>query len=146
MLSGFGDQKFRGLRVRLFDPRLHNATITSTMFDVKVDRSEGVALHDQVAGEIRRAIAAGEATPGDRLPPAKDLAAVLGVNSNTVLRALRILRDEGLVEFRRGRGVTVAGTANEGAAVVEKVRELLEFARFYGYRGEDVVKIVQSLS
>jgi GntR family transcriptional regulator len=117
----------------------------STMFNVRVDRSEDVALHDQVAAEIRHAIAAGEATPGERLPPAKDLAAVLGVNTNTVLRALRILRDEGLLDFRRGRGVTVAGTVHEGA-VIEKVRELLEFARFHGYRGEDVVEIVQSLS
>jgi len=117
----------------------------STMFDVKVDRSEDVALHDQVAGEIRRAIAAGEASPGERLPPAKDLAAVLGVNSNTVLRALRILRDEGLLDFRRGRGVTVAGTVHEGA-VIERVRDLLEFARFHGYRGEDVVEIIRSLS
>ena len=117
----------------------------STMLQVKVDRSEGAALHDQVAAEIRHAIAAGEASPGDRLPPAKDLAAVLGVNTNTVLRALRILRDEGLLAFRRGRGVTVAGSVPEGA-VIEKVRELLEFARFHGYRGQDVVEIVQSLS
>ena len=44
---------------------------------------------------------------GERSPPAKDLAAVLGVNTNTVLRSLRVLRDEGLLEFRRGRGVSV---------------------------------------
>jgi GntR family transcriptional regulator len=117
----------------------------STMLDVKVDRSEDVSLHDQVAAEIRRSIAAGEASPGERLPPAKDLAAVLGVNTNTVLRALRILRDEGLLDFRRGRGVTVAGTAREGA-VIEKVRELLEFARYHGYRSDDIIEIVQSLS
>jgi GntR family transcriptional regulator len=115
------------------------------MLNVKVDRSEGVALHDQVAAEIRHAIAVGEASPGERLPPAKDLAAVLSVNTNTVLRALRILRDEGLLEFRRGRGVTVAGSVHQGA-VIEKARELLEFARFHGYRSEDVVEIVQSLS
>ena len=56
------------------------------MFDVKVDHSETVSLHDQVAAEIRRAIADGEAGPGERLPLAKDMAAVLGVNKNTVLR------------------------------------------------------------
>ena len=61
--------------------------------------------YQQVAGEIRRAIADGEAKPGERLPPAKDLAGVLGVNTTTVLRALRLLRDEGLLEFRRGRGI-----------------------------------------
>ena len=58
----------------------------STMFDVKVDRTETTPLHDQVAAEIRRAIADGEAGPGERLPLAKDMAAVLGVNKNTVIR------------------------------------------------------------
>jgi GntR family transcriptional regulator len=114
------------------------------MIEVKVDRSEGVALHDQVAAEIRRAIAEGEAVAGDRLPPAKDLAAVLGVNANTVLRALRMLRDEGLLEFRRGRGVTVAGSARQGA-VIEKARELLELARHYGYRQDEVADMVARL-
>ena len=79
------------------------------MSDFKVDKSSLTPLHDQVAAAIRRAIADGEARPGERLPPAKDLAAVMGVNTNTVLRALRTLRDEGLLEFRRGRGITVAG-------------------------------------
>jgi GntR family transcriptional regulator len=114
------------------------------MFGVKVDRNEAVPLHDQVAAEIRRAIAAGEAAPGDRLPPAKDLAAVLEVNPNTVLRALRILRDEGLLEFRRGRGITVAASAGQGA-VVQKARELLELARYHGYRKEDVLELVAGL-
>ena len=85
------------------------------MLSVNIDRTEPVPLHDQVAAEIRRAIAEGEAGPGERLPLAKDLAAVLGVNKNTVLRALHILRDEGLLDFQRGRGITVAGTAERSA-------------------------------
>lgn len=114
------------------------------MLRVKVDRDEDVALHDQVAAEVRRAIAEGEAGPGERLPPAKDLAAVLGVNTNTVLRALRILRDEGLLEFRRGRGVTIAGTP-ERSALLSQARDLVELARRYGYRREDVIEIIAGL-
>ena len=117
----------------------------STMMKVKVDRSESVSLHDQVAAEIRRAIAAGEALPGERLPPARDLAAVLGVNTNTVLRALRLLREEGLLEFRRGRGVTVAGEAEAKSAVVTKARELVAFARGQGYRREELIQIIESI-
>ncbi len=83
------------------------------MFDVNIDRSEPVALHDQVAAEIRRAIAEGEAGPGERLPLAKDMAAVLGVNKNTVLRALHILRDEGLLEFTAWSGHHRVGNAGE---------------------------------
>jgi GntR family transcriptional regulator len=114
------------------------------MIDVKVNRDEALELHEQVAGEIRRAIADGEATPGERLPPARDLAAVLGVNTNTVLRALRALRDEGLLEFRRGRGVTVAGSPARGA-VVEQARNLVEFARQQGYRLDELIELIQAV-
>jgi DNA-binding GntR family transcriptional regulator len=110
-----------------------------------IDREDGLPLHEQVAAEIRRAIAEGEAGPGERLPPARDLAAVLGVNSNTVLRALRILRDEGLLEFRRGRGVTVAGTPEHGA-VLARARELLAFARKHGYRPDEVARMIEELA
>src|SRR5687767_1644481 len=105
------------------------------MFQVKVDRRDPTDLYEQVAGEIRRALAEGEAKSGERLPPAKDLAAVLVVNTNTVLRALRLLRDEGLLEFRRGRGISVAGTPERGA-VVQRAKELVAFARRHGYQLE----------
>jgi DNA-binding transcriptional regulator YhcF (GntR family) len=114
------------------------------MFRVKVDRDEPTDLHEQVAAEIRRAIAEGEAKPGERLPPARDLAAVLEVNRNTVLRALRQLRDEGLLEFRRGRGVTVAATPDHGVVVVQ-ARELVRLARKHGYRKEELIKIIESV-
>ena len=112
--------------------------------DVKIDRHDPTQLHQQVAAEIRRAIADGEAKPGERLPPAKDLAAVLDVNRNTVLRALRDLRDEGLLEFRRGRGITVAGTP-ERSAILEQAHNLVALARHHGYRVDDLVKIIQQL-
>ncbi len=118
--------------------------MTSTMISVNIDRSDPVLLHDQVAAEIRRAIAEGEAGPGERLPLAKDLAAVLGVNKNTVLRALHILRDEGLLDFQRGRGITVAGTP-ERSAVINRVRELVEFCRTQGYRRDEIVEMIEAL-
>ena len=121
------------------------ATIASTMIPVKIDRADPTLLHDQVAGDIRRAIADGEAKVGEKLPPARDLAAVLGVNTNTVLRALRILRDEGILEFRRGRGITVAGGAPQKSIVSTKARELVGIARQQGYRREDLLRLIESL-
>jgi len=96
------------------------------MIRVKVDHSESVALHDQVAAEIRRAIA------------------VLKVNTNTVLRALRLLRGEGLLEFQRGRGITVAGTPERGA-VVSRALDLIDFARHHGFRRDELVNLIQTL-
>jgi GntR family transcriptional regulator len=115
------------------------------MNGIRIDLEDPAPLHQQVAGEIRRAIAEGEARAGERLPPSKDLAAVLGVNANTVLRALRELRDDGLLEFRRGRGITVAGTAAGKSVIVGQARELVRLARHHGYRRDELVKIIEAL-
>ncbi len=114
------------------------------MVHVEIDPEDLTALHDQVAAQIRRAIAEGEAKPGERLPPARDLAAVMGINTNTVLRALRVLRDEGLLEFRRGHGIRVSGTAERGE-VLARVRELVGFARQQGYKPDELIAIIHSL-
>jgi GntR family transcriptional regulator len=109
-----------------------------------VDRADPTYLHEQVAAEIRRAIADGEAQPGERIPQAKDLAAVLGVNTNTVLRALRLLRDEGLLEVGRGRAITVSGTPERGV-MIAKMKELVELGRRNGYRRDELVAMLQAL-
>src|SRR5258708_4915325 len=114
------------------------------MIGVKIDRDEPTELYEQVAAEIRRAIADREAKPGERLPPARDLPAVLEVNTNTVLGALRLLRDGELLGFRRGRGITVAGSPERGA-VVARTKALVRFARQNGYRTDELIRIIESL-
>ncbi|MGH2908896.1 MAG: GntR family transcriptional regulator [Solirubrobacteraceae bacterium] len=114
--------------------------------ELAIDPSSPIALHEQVAGAIRRSIADGEAGPGDRVPPARDLAAVLGVNANTVLRALRTLRDEGLLEFRRGRGVTVTGSAVGRTELFARARELAALGRRLGYRPEELADLIRQVS
>jgi DNA-binding transcriptional regulator YhcF (GntR family) len=111
---------------------------------IKVIREDALPLHEQVAAEIRREIAQGEVRPGQRLPPARDMAAVLDVHTNTVLRALRVLRDEGVLEFRRGRGVTVAGQPERGI-VSAQARELLTLARRFGFAREELVSMIEGL-
>ena len=115
------------------------------MISVKVNKADRTDLYLQVAAEIRRAIADGEAKPGERLPPARDLATVLGVNTNTVLRSLRLLQDDGLIDLRRGRGASVTGTPERGA-VLQRVRELVEFARGQGYAVDEVVEMIEDVA
>jgi GntR family transcriptional regulator len=110
-----------------------------------VDRSDPTLLHEQVAAEIRRAIANGEAKPGERIPQARDLATVLGVNNNTVLRALRLLRDEGLLQMGRGRAIIVTGTPEQSSITI-KTRELVELARRHGIRPDELAAMIQRAS
>ena len=108
--------------------------------------SDPFPIYSKVAAELRREIAEGKVKPGQRLPPARDLAAVMGVNQNTMFRALRVLRDEGILEFRRGRGISVAGEAPGLSEVVARCRELLTYSRRHGYPKEETLRIIEGIS
>ncbi|MET7348665.1 GntR family transcriptional regulator [Streptomyces mirabilis] len=113
---------------------------------LRLNTADSRPLHEQVAGAIRRAIAEGECGPGDRLPPARDLSQALDVNVNTVLRGLRALRDEGVLEFRRGRGVTVADGADQRSVLLHRVRDLVTDAAHLGYSKNDLIEMIRGIS
>ncbi|GGS49788.1 GntR family transcriptional regulator [Planobispora rosea] len=94
---------------------------------ITVDPSSAQPLADQVAGSVRTALAGGMAAPGDRLPSARAVAAALGINLHTVLRGYQQLRDEGLVELRRGRTAVITGAADQLRLRLAAAAE--EFAR-----------------
>jgi GntR family transcriptional regulator len=123
---------------------LVGASVISTML-LRLNTADSRPLHEQVAGAIRRAIAEGECGPGDRLPPARDLSRALDVNVNTVLRGLRALRDEGVLEFRRGRGVTVAEGADQRSVLLDRVRDLVADASRLGYSKSDLIDMIREI-
>jgi GntR family transcriptional regulator len=49
-----------------------------------------------------------------------------------------------LLEFRRGRGISVTGTPERGA-VVQRAKELVVFARQQGYRLDELVEIIEDV-
>ncbi|MFI1366809.1 GntR family transcriptional regulator [Streptomyces griseochromogenes] len=112
---------------------------------LRLDNRDTRPLHEQVAAAVRRAIAEGECRPGDRLPSARDLSEALDINVNTVLRGLRGLRDEGLLEFRRGRGVTVAESADQRSGLQIRVRELVTEAARLGYSRTDLIEMIRGM-
>ena len=115
------------------------------MVRVQINPDDRLPLWEQVATELRREIADGECRPGERLPPARDIAAACGVNTNTVLRALRELRDEGILDFRRGRGITVTNNAPQRSVILNATQELLDLARHHGYRKDEILELIAQL-
>jgi GntR family transcriptional regulator len=100
---------------------------------IKFEPNDTTALYHQIASAVRRAIREGEVSEGDRLPATRDLATSLGVNMHTVVRAYGILRDEGLLEMRRGRGATVTAGGTAAAGVTHLVKELAAEAHRQGF-------------
>lgn len=78
---------------------------------IRVDPASDRAIYVQIADSVRAAIASGAVRAGAALPAARQVAAGLEVNQHTVLHAYRLLRDEGLVDVRRGRGAVVTAAA-----------------------------------
>jgi GntR family transcriptional regulator len=70
----------------------------------KVDVSSGIPLYLQLKEEIKKAFFQGFFSPGEKLPPVREMALSLKVNPNTVARAYQELEKEGYVSSRIGKG------------------------------------------
>lgn len=109
----------------------------------RVDPGSGQPLFEQLAAQVRRAIADGDLGHGERLPAAKELAASLEVNLHTVLRAYQVLRDEGLVDLRRGRGAVVVATDPGLARLQHLADELMSEAARLGFDRGRVISLLR---
>lgn len=101
-------------------------------------------LHERLAAAVRRAIAEGRAGPGDALPTALQVADALDVHRNTVLRAYRLLRDEGTIELRAGRGARVRTAAAAGDVLREEIDALLRAAARHGLDADAAAELVRT--
>lgn len=99
---------------------------------IKVDMSSGAPLYEQVAASVRADIVAGRVAPGDRLPSARELAEALEINLHTVLRAYQQLRDESLIDLRRGRGAVISASAAPLAELSQDISALVARATALG--------------
>ena len=112
----------------------------------QIDPQASSSLREQIIGCVRRGVISGELTVGDQLPPAVALAGALDVDRNTVLAAYRQLRTDGVLEFRRGRGVRVARATLPPAAVLTAAAQLIELGRTHGLQRDDLARLIQELS
>lgn len=74
---------------------------------MRLDPADPRPLYQVVADDLRRAITGGTYRPGDKLPSGRELAREYAIAPMTVASALSVLRDEGLIASRQGRGVYV---------------------------------------
>ncbi len=110
---------------------------------VTIDLRSGLPLFEQIAGSVRRGILDGKIRHGDRLPTAVDLADLLDVNRNTVLRAYQLLQEEGLVELRRRRGATVTAKADTISGLGQLMKTLVAEAKGAGIGQDTLASLVR---
>jgi 2-aminoadipate transaminase len=80
---------------------------------IQIDPQQGTPIYRQVYDRIKSAIHSSELSRGERLPPTRELAGLLGLNRTTVAAAYELLEAEGLIRGHVGRGSFVEGPASE---------------------------------
>jgi len=113
---------------------------------IKIDGESTEPLADQIAAQLRRQIVEGAIAPGERLPAARDLAAGLGVNMHTVLRAYDVIRVAGFIELRRGRGAIVIGDVRDTQAIYADAKALVSKAAGLGIDTTELATIIKGMS
>jgi GntR family transcriptional regulator, transcriptional repressor for pyruvate dehydrogenase complex len=80
--------------------------LNSEMFKTIAPERRG-ATSEEVVAQLREMIHRGELRPGDRLPPERDLAKLLGVSRPTLRAGIRSLSAVGVLKSRQGAGTFV---------------------------------------
>lgn len=110
---------------------------------IRIDPGSATPIFEQLVRAIRAEVLGGRVAAGERLPAARDLADSLEVNPHTVLHAYQVLRDDGLIELRRGRGAVVTAEAGSLAEVRGHAAALVAEARAHGLGADTVLALIR---
>ncbi|HUQ74861.1 MAG TPA: GntR family transcriptional regulator [Burkholderiales bacterium] len=97
---------------------------------------KSAARYQRIAGNLRRAIAAGRYPIGAQLPTEHELCRSLGVSRFTVREAIRVLAASGLVQRKPRAGTVVTGLPDDTRYrhSIESLRDLVQYAQTTGFQ------------
>jgi GntR family transcriptional regulator len=120
---------------------------------IRVDADSTTPVYRQISDAIRALLVSGSLTPGDLLPPVRQLAIDLAVHFNTVAEAYRTLADEGWLDLRRRRGAQVIERQTPRNAPPEaemkfaqRLRELVAAAQSEGLPPETIARNLRRIT
>jgi len=92
---------------------------------IHVDTLSPEPIFEQIAYQVRTAVARGDLRHGDKLQSVRELAKTAGVNPNTVVKAYDVLQRDGIIVRKQGAGCFVTESAS-GLKETERRRQLRE--------------------
>ena len=111
---------------------------------LRIDPQSPDPIFEQVAFQVKTAVARGEIEGGDKLPSVRELAKELAINPNTVARAYEALERDGVIVRRQGSGCFVTGETSalrldeRRKRLDQLVQRAVTEAYHLGLDGEDV--------
>jgi GntR family transcriptional regulator len=119
------------------------------MLPFRLQLQPGLPIYEQIVQAVRHACGTGVLKTGDRFPAVRVIATELGVNPNTVQKAIAELTRSGLLEVHPGQGCFVASPrtpakTERAAQVRSKIRELLVDAANLGISGQELLELIKT--
>ncbi len=118
---------------------------------MRINLKSGAPIYLQIIEQVKLSALYGRYRAGDRLPPVRELALELRINPNTVAKAYRILKDEGIIDSRPGGGNFIAQQENSAAmlqredAIREELKTILAKAEILGVNHQRLTEIYNEL-
>lgn len=110
----------------------------------RINPSLALPIYLQIIRQVENGIEKGTLTPGDRLPPVRELAVSAAVNPNTVARAYMDLEERGVVETRRGAGTYIMkGKGSPVSPIEQSLDRLLQEAFKNGITDEELLQMLE---
>src|SRR5215210_2130564 len=107
-----------------------------------IDPEHRGTTSEEVISQLREMIHRGDLRPGDRLPPERDLAKMLGVSRPTLRAGIRSLAAVGVLQSRQGAGTFVVQT--DGQHILDS-SPLRLMASLHGFTSAEMFEVRLSL-
>src|ERR1044072_523369 len=116
--------------------------LNSDIFKAIGSEHRGTTTSEEVISRLREMIHRGELRPGDRLPPERDLAKLLGVSRPTLRAGIRSLAAVGVLQSRQGAGTFVVKSDGPPSLDGSPLRMM---ASLHGFTNAEMFEARQSL-
>ncbi len=114
---------------------------------IQISAGSNEPIYSQIAEQVGQAIARGQLSVGDRLPPVRKLAAELVINPNTVARAYEVLERSGLLTTKTGSGTFVSdpklrsGSAADMNMLTERMDTIIGQGLNLGFENKELLAL-----
>jgi GntR family transcriptional repressor for pyruvate dehydrogenase complex len=116
--------------------------LNTDIFRAIATEHRGTTTSEEVISRLREMIHNGELRPGDRLPPERDLARLLGVSRPTLRAGIRSLAAVGVLQSRQGAGTFVVKADGPPSLDSSPLRLM---ASLHGFTNAEMFEARQSL-
>ena len=116
----------------------------------KLDYTDHRPVYEQIKENFKNLIITGAMAEGDAMPSVRELAAILGINPNTIQRAYKELETEGFIYSMRAKGSFVAPRTSvigpkHKEELMLKLNKVLSELAFSGVRKEEICNLIDNL-